>query len=202
VRDITTACSELGLQQLTLYAFSMENWKRPKTETSFLMDLLVKFLRREQATFRKNNIRFKAIGRLHMLPEKVRLEVNKNIQETSENTGMILCLALSYGGRSEIADAAKQIAMETRSGKLNPDCIDEKFFEKYLYTSGMGDPDLLIRTAGELRVSNFLLWQISYSEFYVSDVCWPDFSREELLKAIEAYNRRERKFGGLNQDDK
>ena len=198
VREITTECARLGLDQLTLYAFSKENWTRPKTEVSALMRLLSRYLVQERPTLMKNNIRFRAIGSVEDLPKGPLAEIRKTEQISAGNTGMTFGVALSYGGRDEIVHAAKSLAEEARSGRLDPASITEELFATRLYTAGMPDPDLLIRTAGEMRVSNFLLWQISYAELYVTDVLWPDFGAEELHKAIQAYARRERRFGGVN----
>lgn len=197
VRRITTECSRLGIEQLTLYAFSVENWERPKTEVTALMHLLAKYLQDERPTMMKNNIRFATIGSIEDLPASAQREIAKTKEITSKNTGMVLCLALSYGGRREIAEAAKKIAVEISDGKLRPEDVNQEMFGNYLYSSGMPDPDLLIRTAGEMRISNFLLWQVSYTEFYVTDVFWPDFDEAELRKAIDEYSRRERRFGRI-----
>ncbi|MBI1848875.1 MAG: isoprenyl transferase [Planctomycetes bacterium] len=199
VREVARECARLGLIQLTLYAFSVENWKRPKREVEFLMRLLERFLVSEREEIEENNIRFAAIGRLHELPSFVVDELNRTIEMSKHNTGLTLCLALNYGGRAEILDATRRIASLVREGKVAPEQIDETLFERCLYAPEMPPPDLLIRTAGEMRVSNFLLWQISYAEIYVSSVCWPDFRREELHRALEAYSKRVRKFGGLQE---
>ena len=195
VSEITTECARLGVGQLTLYAFSMENWRRPKTEVTALMKLLPRYLINERPTMMKNSIRFRAIGRLHQLPKAALREVRKTEEMTAVNTGMVACLALSYGGRAEIADAARAIARKAEAGEIKPGRVDERTVGDHLYTAGMPDVDLLIRTAGEMRISNFLLWQTWYAESYVADVYWPDFSAGELHKAIREYGRRERKFG-------
>jgi len=195
VRTITTECSRLGVEQLTLYAFSMENWDRSKTEVAGLMKLLPRYLVGEQPTMMENNIRFRAIGRLRRLPAGALRQVRKTEEMTAGNTGMTLCLALSYGGRTEIADAARAIARKVQAGEIDPGRVTVRTVADHLYTAGMPDPDLLIRTAGEMRISNFLLWQSWYAELYVADVYWPDFSVAELHKAIRAYDRRVRKFG-------
>jgi len=196
IRTITTECAKLGLEQLTLYAFSYENWRRPKTEIAFLMRLLKKFLIQERPTLEENNVRLTAIGRLDELPAAARRELDKSIELSSGNTGLNLCLALSYGGRLEIVDAARELARRVAAGEIAPEDIDEEAISAGLYQPGP-DPDLLIRTAGEMRVSNFLLWQISYTELYVTQACWPDFGIEELHTALHAYATRTRKYGGL-----
>ena len=205
VRSVVEECGRLGVEYLTLYAFSVENWKRPKYEVSFLMNLLQRFLVREEGSLMKNNVKLQAIGRLDGLPEGVREQLRKTMERTQGNTGLVACLALNYGGRAEIADAAKQIACAVKAGNLSPDDITEDVLQKYLYTDSDGkpfpDPDLLIRTAGEKRLSNFLLWQSSYAELYTTDVCWPDFRAEHLREAIADFGRRVRKFGGLKEQD-
>jgi undecaprenyl diphosphate synthase len=201
VREITTECARLGIEQLTLYAFSVENWRRPEAEINALMELLTQFLVRERSTVMDNNIRFRAIGRLDDLPDGPRHEIDHLTALSAQNTGTTLCLALSYGGRTEIANAARRIAEDAAAGRLRPDRIDEDAFAAYLYTAGMPDPDLLIRTANEMRVSNFLLWQISYTEIVVTNVLWPDFGADELHKAIAEFSRRERRFGAVAPPD-
>jgi len=200
VREITTECARMGVESLTLYAFSVENWKRPSTEVRYLMKLLAEFLVKERPTLMDNQVRLLAIGRLSDLPAPALAALRKTEAMTRGNTGMLLRLALSYGSRAEIADALKQIAKDAQAGVLDPEDIDEETIRAYLYDPATPDPDLLIRTAGEMRVSNFLLWQISYSELFVSNVCWPEFRKPELLEAIAAYQRRKRKFGGLIAD--
>ncbi len=197
VREIAEECARVGVGQLTLYAFSEENWKRPRLEIEFLMRMLKRFLVRERDTLMRNNMRFGAIGRLDRLPADVRKELDKTRSMTAKNTGTLLCLALSYGGRSEIVDAAKALVERVQRGELQPEEIDEASLAGAMYQPDMPDPDLVIRTAGEMRVSNFLLWQISYAELYVTDTLWPDFRPEHLHAAIEDFNRRERRFGGL-----
>lgn len=199
VREITRECAKKHLKQLTLYAFSQENWKRPKREVNLLMKLLKEFLINERKEIEENNIRLTAIGRTGELPEDVQRELAISIEESKNNTGMVLCLALNYGGRSEIVDAAKMIAKSVKSGKMGLEEITEETFKKFLYTCEMPDPDLLIRTGGEMRVSNFLLWEISYTELWVTPICWPDFRKEHLEEAIKDYARRERRFGGLRE---
>jgi undecaprenyl diphosphate synthase len=197
VRAVVEEGCRLGLDQLTLYCLSVENWKRPPRELAFLLRLFRHFLVLERAELMEQNVRLTMIGRREGLPEEVLRELDKTAHETAENTGMTLCLAVNYGGRTEVADAARRIAAEVKAGMLEPEHVDEALFASYLGTAGMPDPDLLIRTAGELRVSNFLLWQISYSELWVTDVLWPDFRGDDLLNACRAYATRQRKFGGL-----
>ncbi len=199
VREVTETCSAMKIRQLTLYAFSAENWKRPKTEVFYLMSLLERYLIHERPTIMKDNIRFTAIGRLNKLPAGVRRELKNTSEVSARNTGMVMCLALNYGGRTEIADAARSLAKAVDAGELNPSRITPRVFAKHLYDPQMSDPDLLIRTAGEMRWSNFLLWQASYAEFFVSNVFWPDFREPQLMEAIEAYRQRERRFGGLSR---
>ncbi len=197
VREITTECAKRHIEQLTLYAFSKENWSRPKYEIEILMRLLKRYLVRERPTILENNIRFTVIGQIEGLPKNIQREIETNIEESKSNTGTILCLALNYGGRAEIVDAAKALAADVVNGRLSINEIDEDVFKHHLYTSGMSDPDLLIRTGGDMRISNFLLWEISYAELWITPVCWPDFKKEHLLEAIKAYSQRERRFGGL-----
>jgi undecaprenyl diphosphate synthase len=197
VRSTVEECCRLGIGQLTLYCLSIENWKRPKLELDFLMELLHQYLLAERAEIMDQNIRFTTIGRREELPGNVLEAIDENIRMSATNTGMILCLAINYGGRAEVVDAVRGIAREVRSGRLDPDAIDEATLTDAMYTAGMPDPDLLIRTAGEMRVSNFLLWQISYAELWVTEKCWPDFDRTELHAALRGYGERERRFGGL-----
>jgi len=195
IRKIVRFCGEIGIKILTLYAFSTENWNRPKREVRALMNLLFKFLRQETDTLKKNNIKLFVSGQIERLPARVRVELSRSINATSENTGLILNLALSYGGRQEIVHACRQIVKEAFNKREKVKDIDEQFFNNYLYTAGLPDPDLLIRTSGEFRISNFLLWQIAYSEIYVTQVLWPDFNRRDLLLALIDYQGRERRFG-------
>ena len=195
VRDIVTECAKLDVQALTLYSFSTENWAREQTEVSFLMDLYVEYLIAERQTMLENNIRFRQLGSPEGLPPGVIEELTKTIKLTSKNTGMTLALALNYGSRAEITDAVREIAKQVAAGQTTPDEINEQLISDNLYTAGLPDPDLLIRTAGEMRISNYLLWQISYAEFYVADCCWPDFDVSELHKALAAFAQRQRKFG-------
>jgi undecaprenyl diphosphate synthase len=197
VRATVEECCRLGLQQLTLYCLSVENWKRPQTELDFLMTLLHRFLREERAEIMQQNIRFCTIGRREGLPAGVLRELDETIQISRENTGMVLCLAINYGGRTELVDAFRSLAEQVQQDTLDPADVDEAAISSALYTMGMPDPDLLIRTAGEMRVSNFLLWQISYAELWVTDRCWPDFDRATLHAALRDFAGRERRFGGL-----
>ncbi len=200
VREITTECARMGVKSLTLYAFSVENWKRPRAEVRYLMRLLRKFLNDERPTLAENDVRLEAIGRVGDLPADARAELDRTIQLTCGNRGMLLRLALSYGARTELADAARKLAQDVKHGDLDPTSIDEGTLRRYLYDPKTPDPDLLIRTAGECRLSNFLLWQASYAEIHVSKVCWPDFRKEQLLSAMRDYAQRVRKFGGLIAD--
>ncbi|MCP4265233.1 MAG: isoprenyl transferase [Candidatus Brocadiaceae bacterium] len=197
VREITTECAKKNIGQLTLYAFSNENWKRSKTEVNFLMKMLKKFLIGERKTIEDNNIILKTIGRTGALPEEVKKELTTSMEESKNNTGMILCLALNYGGRTEIVDAATGMAEDVKKGKLKIEDIDDDVFKSYMYTSEMSDPDLLIRTGGEMRVSNFLLWEVSYAELWFTSVYWPEFKKKHLELALNDYSKRERRFGGL-----
>ena len=202
VRDVVTECARLrkhrgGPDYLTLYSFSLENWKRPTSEVSFLMEMYIDYLRSERSTMMENNIRFHQIGRLDNLPDPVLDEVNDALKVTQANTGLNLVLALNYGSRAEISDAVRAIAQEVKSGELDPRDIDEDTISSHLYTAGMPDPDLLIRTAGEMRVSNYLLWQISYAELWVTPQYWPEFGTALLHEALQDFAKRERRFGGL-----
>ncbi len=199
VEAVVKACVELGIKALTIYAFSTENWKRPKREVKFLMKNLSEYLRKERDEFNRNNTRLIAIGRLEGLPSSVRRELYETMEATKANSGLIFCLALNYGGRQEIVDAARRIAEAIKDKGYKSNWIDEESFAKYLYTAGLPDPDLLIRTSGEQRVSNFLLWQISYTEIYITRTLWPDFRKRDLVKAIDEYGKRERRFGGLGE---
>jgi undecaprenyl diphosphate synthase len=195
VREVVTACRELGIKVLTLYAFSIENWKRPADEVNALMGLLKEYLLEECEEMVQNNIRLNAIGRIEDLSLDVQTTLRETMKKTERCDGMILNLALSYGGRSEILHAVQGILSDFQRGKVKPDEITIQRFSQYLWTHGIPDPDLLIRTSGEFRISNFLLWQIAYTELYVTDTLWPDFDRKELLKAIADYQSRERRFG-------
>jgi undecaprenyl diphosphate synthase len=195
VRDITEACAEIGIKYLTLYTFSAENWKRPQYEVNALMDLLVKTVHRETPTLLKNEIRLRTIGDISRLPGRTVKQLERTIAETASMGKMTLTLALNYSARWEILEATKKIAGKVKAGILNEESISEEVFNQHLSTSDFPDPELLIRTSGELRISNYLLWQIAYSELYFSDKLWPDFSREDLYSAIVDYQRRERRFG-------
>ncbi|MFH1858229.1 MAG: isoprenyl transferase [Candidatus Omnitrophota bacterium] len=195
VRRVVEACVALKVPALTLYAFSVENWRRPKTEITMLMRLLAEFLEKEIGEMNEHDIRFTAIGRLEELPDFVQDRLKRTIEATKNNKGLVLNLALNYGGRSEIVDAAKKVARKVAAGELSPEAIDENSFSQFLYTEGLPDPDLLIRTSGEMRISNFLLWQISYSEIVVTKKLWPDFTKNDLEKAIQEFQTRERRFG-------
>jgi undecaprenyl diphosphate synthase len=195
VREISEACAELGVKHLTLYAFSTENWNRPQEEVGALMALLLKTVRLELKTLMKNDIRLRAIGDLASLPKATAKELNDAIEKTAANKRMDLILALSYSGRNEITSAVRNIASEVKAGKLNAEDINEATISNHLYTANIPDPELLIRTSGEMRVSNFLLWQLAYAELYFTDLYWPDFNKEELYKAILDFQQRERRFG-------
>jgi undecaprenyl diphosphate synthase len=197
VRDVVRACSQIGIGYLTLYTFSRENWRRPRSEVTALMRMLRDLLRKEIEELDENDVRVRGIGRIDDLPDSVRSELRKARERTEANKGLVLILALSYGGRDEIADAAARAATEVAEGNILPADITEEAFSGFLYAPDIPDPDLLIRTSGELRVSNFLLWQIAYSEIWVTDVLWPDFSRKELFDALASYQKRERRFGGV-----
>lgn len=198
VRRITEECSRLDIGQLTLYCLSSENWKRPQEELDFLMHLLEQYMIEERSTLMDNNLQVSTIGRRHGIPDPVLRETDKTIEMSRANTGTRLCLAINYGGRAEMLDAVRQVAREVQQGTLTVDEISEQTIGNHLYTAGMEDPDLLIRTAGEMRISNFLLWQISYAELWVTRRCWPEFREQDLHEAIRDYASRERRFGGLN----
>ncbi|GAB2564545.1 isoprenyl transferase [Spirosoma areae] len=199
VREVTEGCAELGVKYLTLYAFSTENWNRPKYEVDALMTLLVHTIRGEIKTLMDNNVRLTTIGHTESLPADCRNELAEAMRETSGNTGLTLVLALSYSGRWEILEAVRQLATDVRDGKLTPDQISETVFGQYLTTGGIPDPELMIRTSGEMRISNFMLWQLAYSELYMPDTLWPDFRREHLYEAILSYQQRERRFGKTSE---
>lgn len=197
VREIADACIELGVDYLTLYAFSSENWNRPESEVKALMELLDRFLQEKAKDLKKQNIRLQAIGQIERLPAKTRSLLEKIMADTAGHDALTLVLALSYGGREEIIAAARSLAADAASGKLSPDAIDAEIFASRLQTSGIPDPDLLIRTSGEMRVSNFLLWQISYAEIVIVKKYWPEFRKNDLLEAVREYQRRHRRFGAL-----
>jgi undecaprenyl diphosphate synthase len=200
VREITTECARLGVRSLTLYAFSVENWKRPSAEVRYLMGLLRRFLIEERPTLMQNGVRLRGLGRLDDLPGEALEALRATEALTAPNEGMLLRLALSYGGRSEVGDGIRRIVADARAGRIAPEDVDDETLRAYLYDPATPDPDLMIRTAGEMRISNFLLWQLSYSELFVSPVCWPEFRRPHLLEALRDYARRVRKFGGLIAD--
>ena len=198
VRKITEHCARLGIEQLTLYCLSSENWRRPAAEISFLMHLLEQYVIEERSLLMQERIRLAMIGRREGLPAATLAEIDRTIAMCAANEGMRLCLAVNYGSRGEIVAAARRLAREVQAGTLAPDAIDEAAFAARLDTAGMTDPDLLVRTAGEMRISNFLLWQISYAELWVTDVCWPDFTEAHLDAALAAFASRDRRFGGLS----
>lgn len=195
VRQTTEGCAELGIKHLTLYAFSTENWSRPKSEVRGLMELLVSTIKKETATLTKNNIRLTSIGDLPKLPRSCQNELAESIELTKHNTGLNLNIAISYSGRWEIIEAVKRLLKDVKNGAIDPESINTELFSDYLCTKGIPDPELLIRTSGEMRISNFLLWQIAYTEIYITDVLWPDFRKQHLLEAIASYQKRERRFG-------
>jgi undecaprenyl diphosphate synthase len=197
VRSTVEACAKLGIGQLTLYCLSSENWKRPQHELDFLMHLLEQYMIEERRTIMDNRLAVDIIGRRDGIPPRVQQEMDKTIAMSAANTGTRLCLAINYGGRVEMVDAVRRIAGRVRDGDMTIDEITEEAIAQHLYTAGMADPDLLIRTAGEMRVSNFLLWQISYAELWVTERCWPDFRPEDLYQAIRDFAARQRRFGGL-----
>lgn len=199
VRDIVEACGDLGIEVLTLYTFSTENWRRPQKEVSALMQLLLQTLRKEIHDLVKNNVQLMAIGNLDKLPKTARIGMLEGIEATKANTGLKLNLALNYGSREEIISAVKNIALDVQEGKAKSQDIDGRMMSRYLYTHGLPDPDLLIRTSGEFRISNFLLWQLAYTEIYITDVLWPDFRRKNLYNAIKDYQSRERRFGKVSE---
>ncbi len=201
VRQIVTEAARLGLDSLTLYSFSIENWRRPNDEINALMHLYAEYLVHERPTVMDNNIRLRHLGRRSGLPDSVLTELDETLRCSSTNTGMFLCLALNYGSRAEVVDAVKRISSQVADGTLRSDQIDEALISQSLDSRGVPDPDLLIRTAGEMRISNFLLWQISYAEFYVTDKFWPEFSVEEFHKALQSYSGRHRRFGGLDSSN-
>jgi len=200
VRPIVTRCAELGVEALTLYSFSTENWSRHHEEIDFLMDLYVQYLISERSLFLDNNVRLIQIGRRDGLPAKVLDELDRTIEMTQDHTGLTLALAINYGARAEIIDAVQHVAARVKAGELDPRDITEATLEHHLYTAGLPDPDLLIRTAGEMRLSNYLLWQISYAEFYVADCCWPEFDASELDKALDNFRGRTRRYGAVVEE--
>ena len=197
IRSVVRACGELGLEYLTLYAFSVENWSRPRAEVGALMRLLVYFLGKEVKELDQNNVRLRVIGRVAGLSANVQKAIARAEAQTADNTGLTLVLALNYGGRTEILDAVKALAADLLKGRVLPKDVDEKIFSQYLYTRDIPDPELLIRTSGEMRISNFLLWQVSYTEMWITKLLWPEFRKEHLLMALEDYRKRQRRFGGV-----
>ncbi len=199
VRRTTEECARLDIQQLTLYCLSSENWKRPQAELDFLLHLLQQYMIEERSTIARQNIQVEVIGRRAGIPDDVLREMDKTVEMSRENSGLRLCLAINYGGRAELLDAVADIARQAKAGKLDPDELSEATLAANLYTAGMPDPDLLIRTAGEMRVSNFLLWQISYAEIWVTELPWPEFDQQQLHRAIRDFAARKRSFGGLDE---
>lgn len=199
IRKIVKECNRLGIKYLTLYAFSTENWKRPKDEVNNLMELLVEYLKNEFNELNENNVVINHLGDISKLPKNCRDELIRAYDRTKNNTGVVMNLALNYGGRSEITHGIKMLCNDFRDGKINSDDITEELFSSYLYTKGMPDPDLIIRPSGEQRISNFLLWQCAYSEFWYSNINWPDFTEKDLQRAILDYQNRDRRFGGIKK---
>ncbi len=199
VRRTTEESTRLGIEQLTLYCLSSENWKRPAEELDFLMHLLQQYMIEERTTIMQQNVQVAIIGRRQGIPDEVLAEIDRTVALSAENSGLRLCLAINYGGRAELADAVRRIAEEVKAGLLDPAELTEDTLDAHLYTAGMPEPDLLIRTAGEMRLSNFLLWQISYAEIWVTDLCWPEFDEPVLHTAIRSYAGRDRRFGGLTR---
>ena len=199
VRDVVEACGELGIEVLTLYTFSTENWRRPEGEVTALMNLLLRTLQREVDDLIRNNVRLVTVGDIERLPDDARRGMREAVETTRRNSGLILNLALNYGGREEIVRAVRRIAADVRRSHIEPDDVDKETIARNLYTSDLPDPDLLIRTSGEFRISNFLLWQLAYTEIYITDVLWPDFGRRDVYRAIEDYQGRERRFGKVSE---
>ena len=197
LHDIVKACSDMGVQVLTVYAFSTENWKRPAEEVSGIFSLLVRYVAKELKELNENNVRIRLLGDIRPLPDAARKAVLEAVDDTADNTGLVFNIAINYGGRAEIVRAAKQLAQQAAEGQLDPENITEDLFAEQLYTADLPDPDLIIRTGGELRLSNFLTWQSAYSEIYVTDTYWPAFTPEKLTEAIESFNGRDRRFGGI-----
>jgi undecaprenyl diphosphate synthase len=200
VRRTTEEAARLKIEQLTLYCLSSENWKRPQTEIDFLMHLLEQYMIEERATIMGNNVRVRMLGRRDEIPEQVLRELDKTVEMSGQNSGLWLNLAINYGGRAELVDAVRSIGQRIQAGALDPEQIDATTISSHLYTAGVPDPDLLIRTAGEMRISNFLLWQISYAEIWVTEKCWPEFDEQTLHEAIRAFAARQRRFGGLSDE--
>ena len=200
VREVVETAAELGVKVLSLYTFSTENWRRPVEEISMLMAFLTETLKREEDDLYRNNIQLRAMGRLELLPESVRAELNRTVTRLASNTGLVLNLALSYSGRAELVDAVRKLLAEAIRSGFDEAKIDQDSLSKHLYTADLPDPDLLIRTSGEMRLSNFMLWQLAYSEIWVTDVLWPDFGRVDFLEAVRAYQARDRRFGGVTSE--
>ena len=201
VREITETCGQLGVEHLTLYTFSTENWNRPKTEINALMQLLVSSLRKEADNLNENNVRLSAIGQTSRFSQRCQDKLDEVIELTKDNDGLHLCLALSYSGRWDITEAVKRLAVQVEAGELTPDEIDDELISSHLSTAQIPDPDLIIRTSGEYRISNFLLWQLAYSELYITETYWPDFRRNELYRAISSYQKRDRRYGSVNSEN-
>lgn len=197
LKDLLRCCRDWGLRALTAYAFSSENWGRPQEEVNFLMTLFERVLRQELKEMMAENVQIRFVGNLKVLPVSLQAEIQNSMEKTKDNGGIKFTVATNYGGRQEIVQACRAIALEVKEGKLQPDDIDETLFERHLYTAGISDPDLLIRTSGEMRISNFLLWQMAYGEIYVTDTFWPDFNRSEFHRALLAFQQRKRRFGKL-----
>ncbi|BAY61426.1 undecaprenyl pyrophosphate synthetase [Calothrix brevissima NIES-22] len=197
LKDLLRCCKDWGIQALTAYAFSTENWKRPQEEVDFLMTLFQRVLRQELREMVEENVQIQFVGNLNALPRSLQEEISRSMAETKDNRSIRFTVATNYGGRQEILQACRAIAQKVQQGLLQPDEIDEAVFERHLYTAGIADPDLLIRTSGEMRLSNFLLWQMAYGEMYITDTLWPDFDRIEFSRALSAYQQRERRYGGV-----
>ncbi|BAY22281.1 undecaprenyl pyrophosphate synthetase [Calothrix sp. NIES-2100] len=197
LKDLLRCCKDWGIQALTAYAFSTENWKRPQEEVDFLMTLFQRVLRQELREMVEENVQIQFVGNLNALPRSLQAEISRSMAETKDNRSIRFTIATNYGGRQEILQACRAIAQKVQQGLLQPDEIDEAVFERHLYTAGISDPDLLIRTSGEMRLSNFLLWQMAYGEIYITDTLWPDFDRVEFHRALSAYQQRERRFGSV-----
>ena len=202
LKRVVKACAEVGISYLTVFAFSTENWRRPFEEVDYLMDLLVEYLSRELMELHDNNVKINILGDIGILPERCTVEMDRAVKTTAANTGLVFNIALNYGGRHEILTTVKKLAAGVAAGQIDIEDITEDLFAGQLFTAGIPDPDLLIRTAGEMRISNFLLWQIAYTEIWVTDRLWPDFRKEDLLAAISDYQRRDRRYGGLSKQDK
>lgn len=199
LRGVVKCCSEIGVKYLTVYAFSTENWKRPQSEIGILMSLLKEYIKKELDELHAKNVQIRVFGNLSQLPEDVQKAVIAACEKTKNNTGLNFCLALNYGGRAELIQAVKKVIQDVQNGLVQPENINERFFENYLYTSGCPDPEMIIRTSGEMRLSNFLLWQAAYSEIIIVKEYWPDFNEKSLLEAIWAFQQRERRFGGIKK---